>query len=410
MDIAQNQFEYLIQKFSALARNYEIPSSHTDIFKQFCLSYQNYEEFFIGIDNIESEILPIFAENVSRNRECRASITSDEINNFLSGDIVVKTLCTKDVAQKLRHNIHNALLWNSTYTGSSRLAPKLLHLLSPSIVQLIHDQHKLIVDTVGKLFGKSEDISFEPGYFNIQPGMHSMHWHDDYTLFCNTITGSSLDKRLLLNFHIALTDVFKASSPVCFLRGAENIVYARSAIKYFKDNNITFDEELLLKATFLTENLYRPGEEVKANFIGLIPSMSYRMYRSKYFNHKLSIFYNELKAGQVQIFSPHLCHTSPFINSTNQSRESLVLRFFASSEYNHRNIITIQDFVDALSFATNRTLTKDDIQSHFFHEAKNLDYDSKLCFNVYLNKSSSCKELEYPRIYLEDLHSFFGNF
>lgn len=403
MDIIQNQFEHLIQKFSVLVRDYKIPSSHTDAFKKFRLSYQNYEEFFAGIDNIECEVLPIFAENVTKNQECSTGITSNEIDDFLSGKIVVKTLCTKYVIEELRNNINDALLKNS----SSRLAPKLLHLLSPTIVQLICDQRHLIVDTVGKLIGKSEEVSFEIGFFSIQHGMHSVHWHDDYTLFCNTIAGLSLDKRLLLNFHIALTDVFKASSPVCFLRGTENIVYARSAVKYFKDNNIRFDEELLLKATFLTENLYRPGEEIKANFIGLVPSMSYRMHRSKYFNHKLSIFYNELKAGQVQIFSPHLCHTSPFINSTNHPRESLVLRFFAGSEYNHRNIITIKDFIDSLSFATAKTLTKDDIQDHFFQGVTKLDYNSKLCFNLYLNKSSTHQESQYPKIYLEDLHSFF---
>jgi len=406
MDIVQNQFEHLIQKFSVLVRDYKIPSSHIDAFDKFRLSYQNYQEFFVGINNIECEVLPFFAKNVSKNQGSSTGITSNEIDDFLSGDIIVKTLCTKYIIEGLRNNIHDALLRNK----ANRLAPKLLHLLCPSIIKLIHDQRHLIVDTVGRLLGKSEEVSFEIGFFSIQHGMHSVHWHDDYTLFCNTIAGSNLDKRLLLNFHIALTDVFKVSSPVCFLRGTENIVYARSAVKYFKDNNIKFDEELLLKATFLTESLYRPGEEVKANFIGLVPSMTYRMHRSKYFNHKLSIFFNELKAGQVQIFSPHLCHTSPFINSTDCPRESLVLRFFAGSEYNHRNIITIRDFIDSLGFATAKILTKDDIQDHFFQGVTNLDYDSKLCFNVYLNKSSDHQESQNPKIYLEDLHSFFSNY
>lgn len=402
MQTIYQQLENLSIRFGSLVKAYKVPDSHTGLFQEFMFNYKNYNNFYNHIAQIETEILPIFANNLFQNANYNTALTKEDIAKFLSGDIVIKTICDEQKAERLRQEIQTAL-----ESANESVMAKLLHLCVPTIIGLIYSQYDLVVDTVSKCFGKSEDISFEVGFFNISPGLNSVHWHDDYTLFCNKISGPNIDKRLLLNFHIALTDVTGNSSPVSFIRGAENIVYARSAIKYFTDNNVSFDKDLFLKATFLTENLYKPGEEVKANFIGLLPAIAYRMHQSKCCGRTFEIFYNELKAGQVQIFSPHLTHTSPFINKDNFARQSLVLRFFAGSDYNYRNVITVRQFINSLRFATAKQLSIEDVQKYFLKGITNISYDTKICFNIYINKGVST--IEHPKIYLEDLHNFFQN-
>ena len=401
METIYQQLENLATRFGSLVKDYKIPDSHTELFQDFMHDYKNYDSFFNNIGQVETEILPIFANNIAQNASHNSALTKEDIAKFLSGDIIIKTICDKQKAKRLRKEIQTAL-----ESDNENVMTKLLHLCVPSIIGLIYSQYDLVVETVSKCFGKSEDISFEVGFFNISPGLNSVHWHDDYTLFCNKISGPNIDKRLLLNFHIALTDVTGNSSPVSFIKGAENIIYARSAIKYFTDNNVSFDKDLFLKATFLTENLYKPGEEVKANFIGLLPAIAYRMDQSKCCGKTLEIFCNELKAGQVQIFSPHLTHTAPFINKDNFARQSLVLRFFAGSDYNYRNVITVRQFMNSLSFAAARKLSIEDVQKYFFKGITNISYDAKICFNIYINKGIP---LNQPMIYLEDLHNFFQN-
>jgi hypothetical protein len=61
-----------------------------------------------------------------------------------------------------------------------------------------------------------------------------------------------------------------------------------------------------------------------------------------------------------------------------------------------------------LSVVKARQLSIQDIQNHFFKGIDNLNYDSKMSFNVYINKGNSSNKSQYPRIYLEDLYNFFA--
>jgi hypothetical protein len=408
-ELLLQQLEELVEKFLPLIKNFEIPESHLETFKKFKQDYHDdYEGFFNKIDKLEVEIFPAFSKIIktNTNKEDLQFIDSSDIDNFLSGDIIVKTLFNKTEIASLRNSISRLL--NSSYEANHR---KLLHLLIPDIIKTLFASDSILKTAINFLDYDGADIAFELAFFSIKPGQINIHWHDDYSLFSNKVPdiSNNINNRLLLNFHIALTEVTNQSSPLSFIKGTESIIYARPAIKYFKDNGIKFDENLFLKATFLTEYLYKPGQEVKPNFLGLLPSISYRLHQIKNLNQDLTIFFKELDAGMVQIFSPHLWHTSPFLNRNDIARESLVLRFFTSSDYHSTNLITIRELINHLSFAKERDVSLDEIKIFLFKQNSTLSLDSKLYTNIYINKNYKSAESKYLKIYIQDLYNFFVN-
>lgn len=402
-ELLQNQLEELLERFSPLIENFEIPEYALERYKKFKSDYyDNPNIFFDKVKKPEIEVLPSFSKIIKNNNDIKGLqfINSVDIDNFLSGNIILKTLLNKTETNILRQAIASVL--NSSYEAKH---PKLLYLLIPDIVKTLFTSN-IITETAMKFLSyPGSDISFELGFFSIKPGQNSINWHDDYSLFFNkTPKIENINKRLILNFHIALTDVKSNSSPVSFIKGTESLVYARSATKYFKDNKIKFDENIFLKAIFLTENLYKPGQEIKPNFLGLLPALSYRLHQIKNLNQDLKIFFKELNAGMVQIFSPHIWHTSPFINETNIARESLVLRFFSGSDYHNTNLITIRDLIKHLSFAKSRDVELEEINTALFKQA-NLSLDSQIYTNLYIGNKD--KKSKYLKIYIKDLYKFF---
>jgi ectoine hydroxylase-related dioxygenase (phytanoyl-CoA dioxygenase family) len=404
-DLLRNQLEELLERFSPLIENFEIPEYALQRFKKFKSDYyDNPNIFFDKVKKLEIEVFPAFSKIIKNNNDVKdlQFINSVDIDNFLSGNIILKTLLNKKETNILKEAITSVL--NSSYEAKH---PKLLHLLIPDIVKTLFASNIITETAIKFLSYPGSDISFELGFFSIKPGHNSVNWHDDYSLFCNkTPKIEDINKRLILNFHIALTDVKSNSSPISFIKGTESLVYARSATKYFKDNGIKFDKNIFLKAIFLTENLYKPRQEIKPNFLGLLPALSYRLHQIKNLNQELEIFFKELNAGMVQIFSPHIWHTSPFINESNIARESLVLRFFVSSDYHNTNLITIQDLITHLSFAKSREVGLEEINAALFKQ-ENLSLGSQVYTNIYMGNKDKDKKSKYFKIYVNDLYNFF---
>lgn len=400
----QQDLERLITILFQQLHRYEIPASHQANFEKFLKEYGQYEKFFKDITETELDILKYFKENSLSNREEPQNFSKLDVIKFLNGGIVIKEFTERTKALKMGENINNVV---SKFT--EKIDNKMLHFSVPLISQLVNEQSDLILGLAKKFLNFSNELSFEVGYFKISPGISTGYWHDDYSLFCNKFSKEGFQERLLLNFHIALSDVYETSSPVSFIKGSEKIVYARPAIKFFKDRKIEFEVDSFLKATYLTENLYVPGEEIKANFIGMIPSLYYRLYQCRNSHQKYDIFYNILKAGEMQIFSPHLLHTAPFKNIDNKPRESLVLRFFAGSSYNYRNTITVRDLIRNLSVSKSRDVGLDEVKSFFFKDYKKVEYDSYLYFNVFIKKEQRNKDSNILRVYLDNLVNFFNS-
>lgn len=401
----KTDFKRLITELSKQIDLYKIPKSNEADFENFKNEYANHEVFFRNIDDIEFDVSKYFHENFSLFDISQKHYSNKDISNIGNGNILIKQVCDAYEANLLKTNIQDI-----TFNISDKIDNKLLHFSIPKIIQLICDSKNEILSLSKKLLRDTKDLSFEVGYFKIDCGKSTGFWHDDYTLFSNKILNNNFWKKLLLNFHIALSDIKdEISSPVSFIRGTEKIVYARAAIKFFIENNIKFDEEKFLKAVYLTENLYRPGEEIKANFIGMIPSLSYRYYKFEENPENYSVFFNKMKQGYAQIFSPHLMHTAPFENTQNIPRESLVLRFLAGGEYNFRNIVSLKDIIRNLSLAINRELKLSEFANHFFNNIENVSLNSKVYMNLFINKSEeyNTNTSDILRIYYDDLYKFF---
>jgi ectoine hydroxylase-related dioxygenase (phytanoyl-CoA dioxygenase family) len=406
--LIDKQFQTLIDEFTPLIHKYKIPKTHAANFENFNKEYKfNKSKFFRDIDNIETSILDIYKSrfNNIKHEQKNSYLSDTEISDFLEGKILKKTILSTEDLDKLKTEIHNLLNLDNPL-----ISRKFLHLLSPEIINFIFKHKSTLFGSIEALLGNKENISFELGYFRTPPGMSNHYWHDDYTLFRNKVLKSDQHKGLILNLHLALSNVRKDSSPVCFLRGTENLVYARAALKYFYSNNIKIDEELLLKATFLTEELYSPGKKVKTNFIGLLPCYKYRLFQLQKLQKKFEIFFHEVNYGDFLIFSPHYMHTSPFINQDKVARESIVFRFLSDDYYNLRNVVTCKTLIKYLSFAKGRKIKFQEIKSALFYNYPDIHLNSKIYFNIYLNKKvGKVNNSSYPRIYFEDIHQFFNN-
>lgn len=408
MNDLANQFENLIIKSTPLINNYIIPKNKTKLFSDFKESYKYDKKwFFKHIKNIEIPVLNSYKSLVQKNNfaiKNKNYLSNSEIEKFLSGGILKKTVNDIDSLNILKGELHNLI----EQKNAPFISNKLLYFFTPSVINFIIKNKHSILGAVNSLLGQSEDISFELGYFKTIPGYCNQNWHDDYTLFRNKVPEQEQMQSLILNIHLALSDVKKESSPLTFLLGTDKLVYARAAIKYFHQNHIKFDEELFLKATYLTEELYIPGKKIKPNFLG--PCYSYRLFQLNVLKKVFNTLYHEVKYGDFLIFSPHYMHSSPSINTESSPRESLVFRFLSDNYFNFRNISTVKELGKYLSFAQKNKLSFEYIRNKLFYNYPNVTPDSQIYLSIYLNKKScDYKYDSYLKIYLEDLFIFFNN-
>ena len=406
----QEQLEFLLNLYSDRTRNYKIPNSHINTFNDFKKKYkEDKTNFYSDVTLIEKPIMNDYKKAVQKYDLLSSSnntyLSNEEITTFLSGDVLKKSLDNSEDIPLLKNEI--ARLFESDNPLVER---RFMFLLSPLFINFSYKNKKHIIGTVNSLLGKHDDISFEFAYFKTPPNQHSPYWHDDYTVLRNKIIPNNKEQTLLLNCLITLTNVTKNSSPLCFLRGTEELVFARAALKYFDENNIEFDEELFLKAIYLTENFYTPGKEIKANLLGLIPGFSYRLFQLKTLKKPFSMFFKELSCGDFLVFSPHYLHTSAYINQDKIAKESIVYRFMSNGHYNFRNKSTCKTLLEYLSFAKGREIDLKEIKRTIFKNFPNLKLDSEILLNIYINKDlSTVNKPSIPRIYLEDLWQFFQN-
>ena len=126
-NLLQQQLEELLEKYYLLIKNFKIPEYELKTFQMFKSDYYNNSNiFFEKVKKPETEVFPAFA-NIIKNNTVKdlQFINSVDIDNFLSGDIIVKTLLNKTETNILREAIDSVL--NSSYESKH---PKLLHLLN----------------------------------------------------------------------------------------------------------------------------------------------------------------------------------------------------------------------------------------------------------------------------------------
>ena len=404
------QFENLITKSTPLINDYIIPKDKAELFCAYKESYKSNKEFYFkDIEYIETPVLNSYKFLIEKNNvttENENYLSKSEIKKFLSGNILKKSINDVNSLNILKDEIHNLM----EQQNNSLISHKFLYFFTPAVINFISKNKHSILGTIDSLLGKSEDISFELGYFKTMPGYCNQNWHDDYTLFKNKVLKQEQAKSLILNIHLALSDVKKESSPLTFIEGTNNLVYARSALKYFYQNHIKFDEELFLKATFLTEELYTPGKKVKLNFLGLLPCYAYRLFQLNVLKKSFDTFYHEANYGDFLIFSPHYMHSSPSVNTESSPRESLVFRFLSDDYFSFRNISTVKELIKYLSFAKKSNLSFEYIRNKLFYDYPNITPNSQIYLSIYLNKKlCNNKHNSYPKIYLEDLFKFFSD-
>jgi len=146
-NLLQKQLEELLERYSLLIKNFKIPESVLETLEKFKTDYyDNTDIFFDKIEEPEIEIFPVFSKIIRNNTHTKdlKFINSFDIDNFLSGDIIVKTFFDKAEANILRTAIASVL--NSSYKPKH---PKLLHLLIPDIVKTLFASN-IIVETAMK--------------------------------------------------------------------------------------------------------------------------------------------------------------------------------------------------------------------------------------------------------------------
>jgi len=403
----QDDFDKLVKESAQYVQDYKIPEDHVDLFNTFKGQYETVPDlFFQNINQTETNILSQFSKKEYHfidNKLGENYLSDQEIKKFTQGDILQKSVKDIDNINKIKIEIKSLLARNNPL-----ISAKYLHFLSPKLIEFIYKNRKNFFQPIISLFNSDQDVSFEFGYFNVPQKSFNPYWHDDYTIFKNEIRNPKEGKSLILNCHIALSDVTEKSSPLCFIKGTENIVYARSALKFFTDQNIKFDKNLFLKSTYLAEKLYVPGQKIKANFIGLIPNYSYRLHQLKNSIHKMEIFFKESKQGDFLIFSPNYMHTSPYVNTQKVPRESMVLRCLEDDYYNYRNIITCGTVIQFISFALGKRIYLDQIKNILFKGYENINLDTKIYSNLYIRKPNN-QEIKYnhPRLYLDDFYDLY---
>jgi ectoine hydroxylase-related dioxygenase (phytanoyl-CoA dioxygenase family) len=404
----ENNFTALINESTKHVQEYVISDDHAIPFKKFKKEYENNSDiFFQNIDKIETEILSVFckpphlfaSDNLGKNY-----LSIKEIKRFIQGEILQKSITNASEVSQIKSEINTILKNNNPVIDA-----KYLHFLSPKLLKFIYDHRKTFFQPVASLFNKDKGISFEFAYFRVAPGLCNPYWHDDYTIFKNEVINPATKKSLIVNCHLALSNVTSNSSPLCFLKGTEDIVYARSALKFFTYSDIKFNKDLFLKATYLAEKLYIPGRKVKTNFIGLIPNYSYRLHQLQNLTRQLEIFFQEVQMGDFLIFSPNYMHTAAYINTEQLPRESITLRCLEDDYYNYRNIITCEKLTQLLSFALKKIIAFDRLKNSLFKRYDNLNLHTQIYSNIYINKEAHNKmNYKYPRIYLEDLYNFYN--
>ena len=405
-DMIQEQLEYILNLYLDRTRDFKIPDSHINKFNKFKKEYkEDKSDFYKDVTSIETPIMNEYKKVAQKSSSADKYLSNEEIEAFISGDVLRKSLDNSEDIPILKNEIARLL-----ESDNPIVERRFLFLLSPVFINFLYKNKKHIIGTVNGLLGKENDISFEFAYFMTLPNQHSPYWHDDYTVLRNKIIPDNKAQPLLLNCLVTLTNVTKNSSPLCFLRGTEKLVYARAALKYFDENNIEFDEELFLKAIYLTENFYTPGKEIKANLLGLIPGFSYRLFQLKTLKKPFSMFFKELSCGNFLVFSPHYLHTSAYINQDKIAKESIVFRFMSNDHYNFRNKSTCKKLLEYLSIAKGRKLDFEEIKNTIFKNFPNIKLDSEILLNIYINKNfSTVNNQSTPKIYLEDLWKFFQN-
>lgn len=400
----QASFSFIIQELSKQIRSYTIPESHLRLFEEYKREYnQNRDEFFHGINSIETDIFSIFRERCSQSNQAKTRndhLTSEETRQFLNGERLKRRAANHHEIHQLKDELGGVLSSNEPI-----IRAKFLPFLSPKLFMFISERRNLFFRPVESLLGSLKDVSFDFGYFRVNPGSSNPYWHDDYTLFKNEILDPETPQPLIVNCHLAISPVTKESSPLCFLQGSEKIVFARAAQKYFFENNIPHENELFLKSMFLSEQFYTPGQKVKANFLGLFPNLNYRLEKIIQGENHFEITFDPVEEGEFLIFSPHYLHTSLYENREGHPRESAVLRCFQGDYYCSKNVVSLREFAEMLSFANARELSLKEIQNHFFPLHK-MDGETKLISNIYIQKPE--KPVAEPRIYLDDLNSFFS--
>jgi ectoine hydroxylase-related dioxygenase (phytanoyl-CoA dioxygenase family) len=403
----QEDFESLAQQSARIVEEFPIPHVHTERYRAFKNQYA-YEPdaFFEQVGSVETGVLERFCQGTpcfNYEKLGENYLSCEEIESFKSGHILKKRADNREAIQAVMQDIHRIL-----NTQSPLARGKHLHFLSPQVLSFIYFHRKVFFQPLESLFNTNQGISFEFGYFRTPPGARNIHWHDDYTIFKNDSRLSS-HGALILNCHIALSPVTSQSSPLCFMHGTPNIVYARSALKFFAGTPPFFDQELLLKATYLGEALYTPGEKIKTNFLGLLPNYVYRLDQVQKGNVKFSVFFETAQPGDFLIFSPNYMHASPYQNTESSPRESMVLRCFAEETYNYRNVMRMEDFREMVSFALGTEVSVGQIKHALWGDHPEVSSATYLNSSVYLHKNDGASSDSPPRIYLEDLYHAYQN-
>lgn len=400
----KNDFESLIQQTALTIQNFCIPLKHIEKYKAFYSQYTNNPTaFFERVGSVETEVLKHFCKDEPcfyHEKLGESYLSFEEIQALKKGSLLKKSILNKSSIQLIRIAINNTLNANLSIAQG-----KYLHFLNSSILNFIYHNKQTFFQPVESLFNTNHNISFEFGYFRTSPGAHNPYWHDDYTIFKNDATLFQENQALILNCHIALSPVTAQSSPLCFMYGTQNIVYARSALKFFKENQLPFNEDLFLKAIYLGESLYKPGEKVKTNFLGLLPNYLYRLHQVQQDKVKFAVFFEKVQPGDFLIFSPNYMHTSPYKNTENTPRESIVLRCLADETYHYRNVISVENFREMVSFALGVEISINQLKKTLWKDHPcEISSSTSLHSNIYLHKDEIDHSHSFPRLYLEDLY------